>query len=159
MRALALLILAGSLFGSSLLDDGTALFNAGEYEKAIEPLQRALDSEKHESRLAVGEWRGLVVHLASAYRKAGKLTAAEEVLQYAIARDAKCPTCYFTLAAIYGDWNKVYVAIKWLKLALENRENLAPGEVLPDPRKEATFQRFMKNDDFRALRNAFPEGR
>lgn len=128
----------------------------GQYEKAIEPLQKALDQEKKESKLSNAEWRHLVESLAIAYRGAGKLTAAEEVLQYGISKDSKCATFYYTLGAIYGDWNKVYVSIKWLKQALENQSN---GEKLPDPRQEDTFERFMKNDDFRAVLREFDQRR
>ena len=153
-----ILVFSGLVFAQtpSYLGEGNQYFNAGQYEKAMEPLQKALDQDKKESKLAAGEWRSLVQHLAVAYRGAGKLTAAEEVLQYGISKDPKYPTFYYTLGAIYGDWNKVYVSIKWLKLALENRSNLAPGEALPDPRRETTFQRFMKNDDFREVMRAFP---
>ena len=38
--------------------------------------------------------------------------------------------------------------ISYLKRAFERRQNMLPGETIPDPAKDDSFQRFMRNERF-----------
>lgn len=45
--------------------------------------------------------------------------------------------------------------MKNLRLALQYKANVIPGEVLPDPVKDDSFKRFLNNDEFKKLAAQF----
>jgi len=135
--------------------DGNAYFERQEFDKAIGPYQQALDLEKKEQKLASAQWRVLVENLAMAYGITGKLTAADEVLKYGLSKDPTYPMFYFIVADSYGERNDLNNAMKYLRLALMYKNNVIPGEKLPDPRTDDSFARFLKNEEFKKLAAEF----
>jgi tetratricopeptide (TPR) repeat protein len=138
-----------------LFKEGSAHFVRNEYDKAIGPYQNALDKEKKASTLPVALWRVLVDNLAMAYGITGKLETSEQVLNYGVSKDPTYPMFYFLLADTCAERNDLENTLKFLRLALKFRENINPGEKLPDPLTDDSFKRFYQNEQFKKLAGEF----
>jgi len=99
--------------------------------------------------------RVLVDNLTMAYGSTGRLDAAEQVLNYAVSKDPTYPMFYFLMADTYAARDDLENTLKFLRLALKFRENMNPGEKLPDPLKDDSFKQFYQNEDFRKLAGQF----
>jgi len=129
-----------------LWGEGGRFFLAHQYREAIAPYQKALDIEKIAPTLDKNFWRVLVDNLGVAYGITGDLERAKEVLDYGVSQDSTYPMFYYNLACVSakkGDANDTKV---FLKLAFDYRNNVIPGERLPDPRVDDSFQRLLLLD-------------
>jgi len=134
----------------TLISEGSDYFLKGDYEKAIGPYQKALDLEKENPTLDKTIWKVLVDNLGMSYGISGNLDKAKEIFEYGISKDADYPMFYYNMACTFGEKKDMDKAIEYLKLAFDRRENMIPGEEMPDPATDASFERFMKNEKFRA---------
>jgi hypothetical protein len=144
--------------GSSSLDlwlKGGALFADGDFAKAIEPYQKALDLEKKTRQLSPAYWKVLIDNLGMAYGITGKLSEAEEVFRYGLSLEAEYPLFHYNLACVYAERNDLDNAMKYLTAAFQYRKNVIVGEKMPDPKSDDSFQRFMKDPKFRKLVESF----
>lgn len=135
--------------------EGSKFFRAGQFDKAIGPYQKALDLEKGDRKLDNKLWRVLIDNLGMAYGITGDLKAAEEVLRYGISKNPTYPLFYYNMACASAERNDLDSTIKYLKTAFEHKQNIIPGEQMPDPSKDDSFQRFMQNEAFRKLIKSF----
>jgi hypothetical protein len=138
-----------------LFKEGSAYFLRSEYDKAIGPYRNALDREKTAPKLPQPLWRVLVDNLAMAYGMTGRLDAVVDVLRYGSSKDPSYPMFYFLMADTCAERNDLENTIKFLRLALKFRENMNPGEKLPDPLTDDSFKRFYQNDEFKKLAGEF----
>jgi tetratricopeptide (TPR) repeat protein len=136
---------------ASYLAEGSKYFLKGQFDKAIRPYQKALDLEKSDRKLEASFWRVLIDNLGMAYGITGDLKSAEEVFQYGISKDPTYPIFYYNMACTYAERNDLDNTIKYLKTAFGYKQNMIPGERMPDPSKDDSFQRFMQNETFRRL--------
>jgi hypothetical protein len=141
-------LLSGS---AALLAEGNKHFALNKYDKAIGPYQEALDQEKKELKLNNSQWRVLIDNLAMAYGITGNLPAVEEVLKYGLSKDPTYPMFYFVYADLCAERNDLENTMKFLRMALKYKDNVIPGERLPDPSADDSFKRFLKNDQFAQL--------
>jgi tetratricopeptide (TPR) repeat protein len=132
-----------------LVREGSYYFLKRDFEKAIGPYQKALDLEKTEATLDKTLWKVLVDNLGMAYGITGDLDKAKETFEYGISKDADYPMFYYNMACTYGEKEDVEKTIEYLKLAFDRRENMIPGEKMPDPATDSSFQRFMKDEKFK----------
>ncbi len=139
----------------ALVMEGNKHFALNEFDKAIGPYQEALDLEKKEQKLDSSQWRILIDNLAMAYGITGKLPAVEEVLKNGLSKDPTYPMFYFVYADLYAERNDLDNTMKFLRLALKYKNNVIPGEKLPDPSADDSFKRFLKNDEFVKLAAQF----
>ena len=139
---------AGDPETRKLLEQGSALFLAGDYKKATGPYQKALDREKANRTLGQSRWRVMVDNLGMAYGISGDLKKAKETFDYGLSKDPKYPMFHYNMACTYAEMNDVDNAIKYLQQAFQFKENMIQGEKFPDPWTDDSFQRFMKNDKF-----------
>ncbi len=133
------------------LEFGSTFYITRDYKGAIGPYQKALDLEKIERKLDETSWRVLVDNLGMSYGLTGDLKSAQEVFEYGISKDPTYPLFYYNMACVFAERNDLDNATTYLKKAFEYKQNGIPGEKMPDPRKDDSFQRFMKNDSFRKL--------
>jgi tetratricopeptide (TPR) repeat protein len=131
--------------------EGSLLFNKGRFRESIGPYQKALDLEKQDSRLEKNFWRVLVDNLGMAYGVTGSLDKAKETFEYGVTQDKTYPLFYYNLTCAYAEKDDLDDTMVNLKTAFENKQNTIPGESMPDPRRDDSFQRFMQNKKFREL--------
>jgi tetratricopeptide (TPR) repeat protein len=137
-----------------LLNMGNALSRQYEYARAIAPYQKAFDLEKAEPQLDRILWRSLIDNLGTAYGMIGRLKEAKAIFEQGIQADPTYPMFHYHLACTFADMNDLDHAMQSLKTAFRHRKNQNSGEdLMPDPRQNSSFQRFMKNDTFRSLVN------
>ena len=137
-----------------LFRQGSQFFAAHQYREAIGPYRQALEIEKVTSVLDKVQWRTLVANLGASYSRTGDLNRAKETLQYGVDKDPDHPIFYYNLACVAAERDNSTEAEKYLKLAFERRNNLSPAESFPDARVEDSFQKFLKQAEFRKLLDA-----
>jgi tetratricopeptide (TPR) repeat protein len=137
-----------------LLNIGRALFRKHEYAQAIPPYQKAFELEKAQPQLDRTRWRVLIDNLGMAYGMTGHLREAKATFEQGIQADPTYPMFHYNLACTFAEMNDLDHAMQSLKTAFRHRKNQNSGEdVMPDPRQNSSFQRFMKNETFRNLVN------
>jgi hypothetical protein len=138
--------------GSTSMDyfrDGSRYYVANDFKNAIGPYQRALDLEKQHSELSSNYWRVLVDNLGMAYGVTNDLNHAEETFNYGISKDPSYPMFYYNLACVSAQRNDMNKTMGFLRKAFALKANAIPGEGMPDPRQDDSFQRFMSTESFR----------
>ena len=137
-----------------LLDIGTALYRQNNYAQAIPPYQKAFELEKAEPQLDRTLWRVLIDNLGMAYGMTGRLKEAKSTFQEGIQADPTYPMFHYNLACTFAEMNDIDHAMQSLTIAFRHRKNQNPGDKgMPDPRQNSSFQRFMKDENFRNLVN------
>lgn len=132
------------------LEVGSAFFIKGEYENSIPPYRRALEQEKVNQTLPRDLWRVLIDNLGMAYGITGDLKKAKETFEYGLSKDPKYPMFHYNMACTYAEMDDVDKAIEYLRNAFEYRANMIKGERFPDPARDSSFSKFMKNEKFRS---------
>jgi hypothetical protein len=138
--------------GASSMDyfrEGSRHFMSQDYRGAIAPYESALDMEKKTSRLSTDLWRVLVDNLAMAYGISGDLDSSERTYDYGLGKDPSYPGFYYGMACVWAERNNMNNAMDNLQKAFALKANVIPGESIPDPRHDDSFQRFMSNSRFR----------
>ena len=127
---------------------GSQLYREHEFEKAIVPYGKALELERRQRTLDEALWRVLIDNLGMSYGITGDLEHAKKTFEFGLSQDASYPMFYYNLACTYGEMNDLAKTLSNLRLAFQYRANMIPGEVFPDPAKDDSFQRFMRDDRF-----------
>jgi tetratricopeptide (TPR) repeat protein len=130
-------------------DEGTRYYMQGDYPKAIEYYEKVLQREKSTSKLNQTTLRVLVDNLGMAYGISGDLKRAKETFDYGVSKDPNYPLFYYNLACTFGEMGDLKMTKDYLTRAFQYRENVIAGEKVPDPRQDSSFQRYMKDEDFR----------
>ena len=61
---------------------------------------------------------------------------------------------YYNMACACAESNDLEGTIKNLKKAHAFKNNMIPGEKMPDPRRDSSFRKFMGNQEFLAALKA-----
>jgi tetratricopeptide (TPR) repeat protein len=133
-----------------LMEEGSYHFLKHDFQAAIPPYQKALELEKQDRKLSNTLWKVLVDNLGMAYGITGNLDKAKETFEYGISKEPDYPMFYYNMACTHAEKENMDKAIEYLRLASDRRENMLPGEPFPDPAKDDSFARFMKNPKFLA---------
>lgn len=131
--------------------EGSRRFLARDYSGAIGPYQKALDLEKKRPQLSKTYWFVLVDNLGMAYGISGDLDHAEETFNYGLTKAPNYPMFYYNLACTYAERKNMDQTMDYLQKAFALKANSLPGESMPDPREDDSFQPFMSNEGFRKL--------
>ena len=144
--------------GLSLQDEdmkaGSQYFFEGNYPKAIQHYEKVFQREKANPQLNKTTWRVLVDNLGMAYGISGDLKHAKETFDYGVSKDPTYPLFYYNLACAYAEMGDLKTTTDYLTQAFKYRDNTIPGEHMPDPRDDSSFQRFMKDKEFKAFLDA-----
>ena len=132
-----------------LLREGSRHFLRQDYRGAIGPYQAALDVEKKEPGLSKNDWRVLVDNLGMAYGITEDLDHSEAVYQYGIGKDPEYPGFFYGLACVFAGRGDIDKTVEYLRKSFSLKSNVIPGESMPDPATDDSFQRFMSNQKFR----------
>lgn len=134
-----------------LAAEGSRLYIQHDYKGAIGPYSQALELEKASPKLEKSLWYVLVDNLGMSYGITGELQKAKETFEYGVSRDPAYPIFYYNLACTYAEMGDATEAGSYLRKAFEYKANLLPGESMPDPRRDDSFKKLMKNKEFKEL--------
>ena|SRR5882672_2778379 len=126
------------------------------YKKAIGPYSRALELEKAHRTLERNAWLVLIDGLGMSYGITGNLAKAKETFEYGLSQEPRYPMFYYNLACTYAEMGDETHAIANLRHAFEFRANMIPGEDMPDPSSDDSFQRFIRDSAFVAAVRSLP---
>ena len=149
----------GQRSSRDLLGEGSGFFLKQDYKNAIGPYSQALLLEKSNPQLGKPLWYVLVDNLGMAYGITGDLQKAKETFEYGVSKDATYPLFYYNLACTYAEMNDGARATNYLKKAFEYKNNTLEGETMPDPRTDDSFQKLMRDKDFRELAESLAKAR
>jgi len=136
---------------------GNHYFSNKNYEKAIVYYKKALEQEKKKPRLLKAFWLVLVDNLGMAYGLSGDLEMAKKTIQYGVSKDPTYPMFYYNLACTYAQLNDLEHSLLNLEKAGRYKANMISGEKWPEPAKDHSFQRFLKNEKFVEAAEKFPQ--
>lgn len=134
-----------------LVGQASGLYLQHNYQGAIGPYSQALELEKANPTLEKPLWRVLVDNLGMSYGITGNLQKAKETFEYGVSKDPEYPLFYYNLACTYAEMDDATQAKEYLTKAFDHKANILPGETLPDPRTDDSFQKLMKDKEFREL--------
>jgi len=135
-----------------LVEQGSRFYLQHDYKGAIGPYSHALELEKANPELEKSLWYVLVDNLGMSYGITGDLQKAKETFEYGVSKDPTYPLFHYNLACTYAEMGDAAEAGNFLKKAFEYKANFLPGESMPDPRKDDSFKKLMKNNkEFRQL--------
>lgn len=136
---------------TELAAEGSRLYIQHDYKGAIGPYSQALELEKASPKLEKSLWYVLVDNLGMAYGITGNLQKAKETFDYGVSKDPTYPIFYYNLACTYAEMGDATEAGNYLRKAFEYKANLLPGENMPDPRRDDSLKKLMKNKEFKEL--------
>jgi len=134
-----------------LAAEGSRLYLQHDFKGAIGPYSQALELEKASPKLEKTLWYLLIDNLGMSYGITGDLQKAKETFDYGVAMDPTYPIFYCNLECTFAEMGDAAEAGNYLKKAFEYKANVLPGENMPDPRKDDSFKKLVKNKEFREL--------
>jgi tetratricopeptide (TPR) repeat protein len=130
---------------------GETLFEQQKFAEAIGPYEKVRSLEKSGIKLTLTHHRILVDQLAMAYGISGRTSDSKILLQESVRSDPQYPLNYYNLACVAADENDKPAVLKNLTLAFQHRDQVLPGENMPDPASDSSFQKYVQDSDFKAL--------
>ena len=127
---------------------GEVLYRHQVFRQAAPLLEHALSLLPPQSTENLTQHRILVDETGMAFGASGNLNRAREIFRAAITRDPDYPLYYYNLACADAEQDNAVDAKLHLQQAFERRQNLLPGEQLPDPAHDESFSRLLSNPDF-----------
>jgi hypothetical protein len=128
--------------------EGSRYFRAQQFSQSIEPY-KALAIEKVTPTLDKNLRRVLIDNLGMAYGITLDFDRAKATFDYGVEKDPTYPMFYYNLACLAAEKGDPEGAKANLKLTFQHRRNIIPGETLPDPHTDDSFQILLKTNDFR----------
>jgi predicted Zn-dependent protease len=130
---------------------GQTLFREEKYAAAIAPYEKVRSLEKSGVKLTQVQHRILMDQLAMAYGINGRAADSKALLQEGVRNDPDYPLNYYNLACVAADENDKPAVLENLTLAFQHRAQVLPGEQMPDPASDPSFQKYAQDSDFKAL--------
>lgn len=130
------------------VEEGTRSYGKQDYKRAADAYAKALELEKQVPTLMDLQWKVLLDNLGMSYGISGQRDKAKEVFEYGLSKAPTYPMFHYNLACAYAEMGKRDEAISSLRRAFRFRQNMLPGETLPDPASDSSFRRFMRDAEF-----------
>jgi tetratricopeptide (TPR) repeat protein len=122
-------------------------FYANDFPSAIIGYERIIQ------KLNINEmaWRVTVDNLGMSYGIIGDFNNAKRIFEYGMSLDPEYPLFYYNLACAYAEMSDLDSMLKNLEEAFKRKNNVIKGEKFPNPRKDSSFQKYLKNKQFEQL--------
>jgi predicted Zn-dependent protease len=130
---------------------GQTLFKEEKFAAAVVPYEKVRSLEKSGTKLTLIQHRILGDQLAMAYGISGRSADAKALLQESVRTDPGYPLNYYNLACVSADENDKAGVLKNLSLAFQHKDQVLPGEQIPDPASDPSFKKYAQDADFKAL--------
>ncbi|MFX1236836.1 MAG: tetratricopeptide repeat protein [Promethearchaeota archaeon] len=134
---------------------GNKYFSESNYEEAIKYLSACLEKEAEQKTLPTMYIMIVIDNLGMAYGISGDLEMAKKTFELGLSIDPEYPMFYYNLACTYAEMNDLKNTISNLQMCYKYKDNMFGGEVLPDPRTDDSFERFLNNKKFQKVINKF----
>ena len=136
-----------------LVEQGSRFYLQHDYKGAIGPYSHALELEKANPELEKSLWYVLVDNLGMSYGITGDLQKAKETFEYGVSKDFLRTLLPLQLGMHLCRNGRRRRSRELSEESLfEYKANFLPGESMPDPRKDDSFKKLMKNNkEFREL--------
>ncbi len=132
---------------------GQTLFKEEKFVAAIVPYEKVRALEKAGTKLTLTQHRILCDQLAMAYGISGRTANSKALLQESIRTDPAYPLNYYNLACLSADEDDKAGVLKNLSLAFQHKDEVLPGEQMPDPASDSSFKKYTQDADFKELLN------
>jgi predicted Zn-dependent protease len=136
---------------ASLMYLGQTLFKEEKFAAAIIPYEKVRALEKTGTKLSLTQQRILRDQLAMAYGLSGRSSDAKALLQESVRTDPGYPLNYYNLACVAADEDDKLGVLKNLSLAFQHKDQILPGEQMPDPATDPSFKKYTRDADFKVL--------
>jgi predicted Zn-dependent protease len=136
---------------AALMYLGQTLFKEEKFAAAIIPYEKVSVFEKTGTKLSLTQQRILRDQLAMAYGLSGRSSDAKALLEASVRTDPGYPLNYYNLACVSADENDKSGVLKNLSLAFQHKDQILPGEQMPDPATDPSFKKYTEDADFKAL--------
>ena len=130
---------------------GQTLFKEEKFAAAVVPYEKVRSLEKSGTKLTLIQHRILNDQLAMAYGISGRSADAKALLQESVRTDPGYPLNYYNLACVSADESDKAGVLKNLSLAFQHKDQVLPGEQMPDPAADPSFKKYAQDADFKAL--------
>jgi tetratricopeptide (TPR) repeat protein len=134
---------------------GSVFYLRQEWTRAALHYDRSLQLEKQQRTLSQTRWNVLVDNLGMAYGLSGELPKAKAVFEYGTRENPSYPMFHYNLACVAAESGDLDAALAQLKLAFQFKAYSNPGEGIPDPAKDDSFQRYLNDPKFAKLTKQF----
>jgi hypothetical protein len=132
---------------------GQTLFKEEKFAAAIIPYEIVRSLEKSGTKLTLIQHRILCDQLAMAYGINGRTSDSKTLLQESVRTDPGYPLNYYNLACVSADEDDKAGVMKNLSLAFQHKDQVLPGERMPDPGSDPSFKKYAQDADFKELLN------
>jgi predicted Zn-dependent protease len=130
---------------------GQTLFREEKFSEAIGPYEKVRTLEKAGTKLTLTQRRILGDQLAMAYGISGRTSDSKALLRELVRADPEYPLNFYNLACVAADENDKAGVLKNLSLAFQHKDQVLPGEQMPDPASDPSFRKYAEDADFKAL--------
>lgn len=130
---------------------GQTLFREEKFAAAIPPYEKVRALERAGTKLTLTQHRILADQLAMAYGINGRTSEAKALLQESVRTDPTYPLNYYNLACVSADEDDKAGVLKNLSLAFQHKDQVLPGEQMPNPVSDPSFKKYAQDADFKAL--------
>ena len=127
---------------------GSRSFLEQDYKTAAKTYQQGLDVEKKQRTLNPSYFKVMVDNLGMAYGLSGDLANAKATYDYALTQYPEYPNFHYDMACAYAEMNNEAQALAELRLAYKYKNNILPGERMPDPMKDDSFAKYVTDPNF-----------
>jgi tetratricopeptide (TPR) repeat protein len=128
------------------------LFQSQKYAASGPLFEQALTKVKDDGSSDSKTWRRVATDQAGmSYGVGGDIPRGRAIFEAAIVKDPDYPMYYYNLACADAGENKLDDARGHLQQAFARKANVIPGETVPDPTKDESFQPYKDNADFWAF--------
>lgn len=132
---------------------GQTLFREEKFQEAMLAYEKCRAMEKGGVKLNPIQHRILIDQLAMTYGLTGGRKEARTLLEEAIKTDPGYPLNYYNLACVSADEDDKVAVMKNLSLAFQHKDQVLPGEQMPDPASDSSFKKYVQDADFKELLN------
>ena len=130
---------------------GQTLFREQKFSDTIAPYEKVRDLEKAGAKLNLTQHRIVGDQLSMAYGISGRTAESKALLKELVRTDPEYPLNYYNLACVAADEGDKPGVLKNLTVAFEHRAHILPGEQMPNPASDPSFQKYAHDTDFKEL--------
>jgi tetratricopeptide (TPR) repeat protein len=121
---------------------GSIAYLRENYKHAIDYYEKCLALEKQIKLLPREHWLVMVDNLGMSYGISGDRQNARKIFEYGLSVEPEYPMFFYNNACTFAEENQLDSAIVYLSKAYKYEPKMIPGEKIPDPLQDSSFENF-----------------